>query len=572
MSKTKRCECAENWKHQLSSRTRSCTSWIRYTRISKRKSDIVDIVGFVALHVPLVVLLMLLTVNLDVNLSKYSHDMDVPSYYAWALPASGRIQRHNYHGRLPSVTSLESGNKYRYTSNNRIFHHLRSSTNGHEKSNSLSLRRENSISSNPFEASPSTTSTLHFEMSSVTINRARRNNTKNRNKRKLCQSLQMNDDRHNNYNHSSTRSGQNSNIKEELQYEDCENETTKSSSTITTTNNTTSEHTLHTRTHERRHADQETYLQKKSLFKTYKYHQNHRKTRAPSWLENATNDILDLSRIPLGQLTSDDIESITGLMANWAKKNKKHKITQQQSQSSAMQVETLLKRVVDDHNYGNNSVKVTTRMYTMAIDAWAKTGGKKAAERAHMIHSNMVDMFSCTGDDDIRPSTISYNAVLNAWSKSGCKDACYKAENILEEMLENYYNTKEFSSSPLPSYVDRDPNGEEQLSINDKCIDNSNKTKQIVKPDVVSFTSVIGTSKDYYFLGVHIFYLLFTFNFATDTWAKSGKVDAAAKAMTLLKRMEKLHNEKGEVGMKPNGECLIITFYHANIISFLYNQ
>lgn len=38
-----------------------------------------------------------------------------------------------------------------------------------------------------------------------------------------------------------------------------------------------------------------------------------------------------------------------------------------------------------------------------------------------------------------------------------------------------------------------------------------------------------------------------------DTWAKSGHKDGAAKAMGLLKRMEKLYLEKGELGMKPNG-------------------
>ena len=220
----------------------------------------------------------------------------------------------------------------------------------------------------------------------------------------------------------------------------------------------------------------------------------------PSWLQRATNNILDLSRIPLGQLTSDDIESISGLMANWAKnnKNKNSSISssqqrQHQPESSAIQVETLLKRVVDDHNYGNDSVKVTTRMYTMAIDAWAKTGGKKAAERAHMIHANMVQMYKYTGDDNIKPSTISYNAVLNAWSKSGCEEACYKAESILEEMLDGYYNSCKGSKSLLPS---KSTNGESILE-NMEEVGQNGCSDDVVKPDVVSFTSVIGTLNQY---------------------------------------------------------------------------
>ena len=247
----------------------------------------------------------------------------------------------------------------------------------------------------------------------------------------------------------------------------------------------------------------------------------HRKTNsAPSWLEHATNDILDLSRIPLGQLTSDDIESITNLMANWAKNNKHNNnknndSQQQQSQASAIQVEKLLKRVVDDHNHGNSSVKVTTRMYAMAIDAWAKTGGKKAAERAHMIHSNMVELYKATCDDDIRPSTISYNAVLNAWSKSGCEEACFRAESILEEMLDGHGQLDQLesgqstssSSTPLSLPYSSLPSSIQRESVNDHVtcpeairgpftyaddfqpfLDND----KVVKADVVSFTSVIG--------------------------------------------------------------------------------
>jgi hypothetical protein len=50
-----------------------------------------------------------------------------------------------------------------------------------------------------------------------------------------------------------------------------------------------------------------------------------------------------------------------------------------------------------------------------------------------------------------------------------------------------------------------------------------------------------------------ISYIVF-FVFFKDTWAKSGHKDGAAKAMALLKRMERLYIDEGETGMKPNGE------------------
>ena len=104
-----------------------------------------------------------------------------------------------------------------------------------------------------------------------------------------------------------------------------------------------------------------------------------------AWLEQATSDVFDRSRIPLGLLTTDDVEHITVLMSNWAKRK---------STKGALTVEMLLKRIVDDHNAGNMSVNVNTRMYTIAIDAWAKVGGQSAAERADMIHAGMVRIVS----------------------------------------------------------------------------------------------------------------------------------------------------------------------------------
>jgi hypothetical protein len=78
--------------------------------------------------------------------------------------------------------------------------------------------------------------------------------------------------------------------------------------------------------------------------------------RDENWLENATNGILDTKLLPLGSLNSDDVESIIGLMMAWARR---------QSLESALIVEYLLKRVIDDMKAGNRSIYPTTRLYTI---------------------------------------------------------------------------------------------------------------------------------------------------------------------------------------------------------------
>ena len=75
-----------------------------------------------------------------------------------------------------------------------------------------------------------------------------------------------------------------------------------------------------------------------------------------NWLEEATKDVLNLENLPLGTLSTEDVESITGLMAAWVRRR---------SLEAALSVEKLLKRVVDDMRAGNTDIQVTARMYTI---------------------------------------------------------------------------------------------------------------------------------------------------------------------------------------------------------------
>lgn len=79
-------------------------------------------------------------------------------------------------------------------------------------------------------------------------------------------------------------------------------------------------------------------------------------SRKDNWLEEASQEVLNLEKLPLGTLTEEDVESITGLMAAWVRRR---------SLEAALSVEKLLKRVIDDMKAGNTDIHVTTRMYTI---------------------------------------------------------------------------------------------------------------------------------------------------------------------------------------------------------------
>jgi hypothetical protein len=244
-------------------------------------------------------------------------------------------------------------------------------------------------------------------------------------------------------------------------------------------------------------------------------------SRNEDWLESVTGELLDLDVYPLGKLTDDDVESIAGLMAAWARRK---------SVTAALTVERLLKRVVDDLKEGNQRVHVTTRMYSCAIDAWAKSGVEGSCERAAQIHDTLVQHYQSTNDPLLAPSVMSFNTVVNAWAKSNHDDAPAKAEAVLEEMIQAYRN------------------GNEAL-----------------KPDAVTFSTILDAySKSNKPNAVARCYELFqvmdeldvkrnvyTFSALQNVVARSRIPNAAEQTMNILQQMLKLY-ENGDVFAKPN--------------------
>ena len=78
--------------------------------------------------------------------------------------------------------------------------------------------------------------------------------------------------------------------------------------------------------------------------------------RDRKWLEKATEDIMDDEQYPIGELSQDDIDSITGLMVAWVRRR---------SVQAGLAVERLLVRVVEDMRAKNPVAQTTARMYAL---------------------------------------------------------------------------------------------------------------------------------------------------------------------------------------------------------------
>ena len=138
-----------------------------------------------------------------------------------------------------------------------------------------------------------------------------------------------------------------------------------------------------------------------------------------------------LSEIPIGELDPVSVP-LSAVMNAWAKTK---------SAQGAAMVEMWLNRAQTEYDCGNLRVMPTTKLYTMAVDAWAKSGeGGAAATRAEALLQHMNHLYQSGGHDNLKPTTGIFNAVINAWARSQEKIAPMRAEQILEWMEKLHRN------------------------------------------------------------------------------------------------------------------------------------
>ena len=202
-------------------------------------------------------------------------------------------------------------------------------------------------------------------------------------------------------------------------------------------------------------------------------------------------------------------------------------------------VEMWLNRAQAEVKAGNThpGVQSTTKMYTMAVDAWAKSGeGEKAAQRAEAILQHMYNVYQSGIFDSLKPTTGIFNAVINSWARSNSKIAPLRAEQILVWMEELH------SSGNLDVKPDKytyntvihawaKSGGKEAAARAQKILDNMQtmyrEGNSFAKPDAITYNVVI------------------------NSWAKSGDKCAALEAERLLSKMYTQY-ESGNLDVKPN--------------------
>jgi hypothetical protein len=210
-----------------------------------------------------------------------------------------------------------------------------------------------------------------------------------------------------------------------------------------------------------------------------------------AWLKKLTVDICET--LP-GELTHEMLATTPLIMSGW-----KSTCTRN-GKESALALEALLKRVVDERRAGNPQAIATTLEYNCMLEGWATSGaGAAAAERCEGILVEMQDQYQRDGDAHVQPNLDSFKAVLLAWRQQAGQEAHapHRAQRILEWMVRLYTNGQ----------------------------------NDLVVPDAECFQTVL------------------------QAWARSNHRDATQNTEASLVTMERLYKATGLETLKPTTVC-----------------
>lgn len=222
------------------------------------------------------------------------------------------------------------------------------------------------------------------------------------------------------------------------------------------------------------------------------HHNGLPKHRQYQFLQQLTSHIVES---PPGELTHEMLQSTPQLLKGWKSCN-----GNRNGKESALAVESLLKRIIDERRAGNEDAILTTSDYNVLLESYATSGaGVAAAERCERILMEMQERYQNDADVFVQPDLDSFKAVLLSWrQQAGSEDyAPLRAQRVLEWMVRLYKD------------------GENHLAV----------------PDVECFETVL------------------------QTWSRSRHVDAPQQTEALLVSMERLYKAIQLSSLKPSTAC-----------------
>ena len=142
-------------------------------------------------------------------------------------------------------------------------------------------------------------------------------------------------------------------------------------------------------------------------------------------INEITNILFDTKNHPVGSLPVDVLYSIHFIMDLWAKCG--------MGSNGAILVQQILQRVLDQQKAANKYADdiIASKLYTVAIDAWARSNAPDAPEHALHILQQEQNAHTTTENSMLKPNTVSYNTVLKSFAKAGCAKDTEELLNVM---------------------------------------------------------------------------------------------------------------------------------------------
>lgn len=318
-------------------------------------------------------------------------------------------------------------------------------------------------------------------------------------------------------------------------------------------------------------------------------------TEIVGWQREAelqTNALLHLG--DEGTWDVEKFKSVWEVMQAWAERP---------SRKSAVNLERLLRRVVEEKLAGNAHVESIDMlaMYNAVVHTWAKSREKGAPQRVEEIFDTMLHLYEA-GEIDLKPDVGIFNGLLLAYSSSRGKDSPRQAIRIMQKLhdlrssgrTDILPDTESYSIILRAFAASEGPNAPALVL---KMIRRMEKFAAegypAVKPDFkchnVYLNALLSTmtredgnraqiakrAEEY------LYEMLrskdedarpdcWSFNMAISAWSRSGDWELAEKAEALVTALEKYHAECGYSSKtEPNTNtwnCLIACYSRSQLI------
>jgi pentatricopeptide repeat protein len=222
-------------------------------------------------------------------------------------------------------------------------------------------------------------------------------------------------------------------------------------------------------------------------------------TSTPSPLEYI-NMILDTEKNPPGSLGKDVIDAAFPVL--WS-------LGKTETAEGAATVEKLLARLEQEVDAGNDMLKLSNKYYTVAVDAWGKSGSPADAER---ILKKMVEMGKT--NKGLSPSRVTYNALMGAFAKQGNAEQVAAILDLMEITPDKYIKpiTNDYNAL-LSAYALRGEARKAETVLKrmaDRC-----SMSFDCAPDIISYNKLL------------------------DAWGKSNEQGCGQRAEEILEALER---------------------------------